>query len=508
MSLLVDAIFEQVERSPNKTALWCEDRSVSYETFARHVDKLTAHFHRNGVRNGDHIGVLLPNSIEFVEVLLAAARIGAAIAPLSTGLPLDAIRRAFEASDVTHLVANDYNLAKIGRDGVPCLTGMRLCVGPSSTGAVTYQECLENQALGVPPIESPAGNSALILTLTSGSTGDPKPIVLTQDNKHDRALSAMKCYEVTEDDVILAATPLYHSLAMRLVLLPLICGATGILMPRFSPSEWLKTVHDRRVSFTIAVSSQLNKIAEVLSSPFLPDIDSLRCVVSSSAFLPNHVKSELLAKLRCDFHECYGTSEIAVATNLNLQDYREKLGSVGRSIDEAEVRILKEDGTLAACGETGQILCKTSLLFAGYYKQPEQTRDAMWNDYFLTGDVGYLDEDGFLYFQGRSKDIIISGGVNIYPSDVEEVIATLESVKTCAAFAFPDKVLGEVVAVAVVPREGQRFDERQARLLCARRLADFQQPRRFFVTEKLPGNQMGKLVKHKLRDLFSEAEEA
>ena len=166
--------------------------------------------------------------------------------------------------------------------------------------------------------------------MTSGSTGQPKPINLTQNNKYERAMAHIKLYDITENDRILAATPLYHSLAERLVLLPLLIGATSILLPRFTPSIWLNCVYEQKVTFTIAVTAQLSQIAQLLSSPFVPDISSLRSIVSSSALLEPYVRMELIDKLKCDFHEMYGTSETSTATSINFRESINKQKSVGR----------------------------------------------------------------------------------------------------------------------------------------------------------------------------------
>ncbi len=239
--------------------------------------------------------------------------------------------------------------------------------------------------------------------MTSGSTGEPKPIVLSQKNKIDRANAACELYSVTSEDKILAATPLYHSLAERLVLMPLLIGATSILMPRFSPSMWLKCVKEQEVTFTIAVSSQLSQVAEFLTSPFLPGISSLRCIVSSSALLENHIKAELLAKLKCDFHECYGASEVAIVTNLNIVDSKTKLKSVGNAIPNVDVKILKEDELLRRLTKQAKLFAKLRCFLKVIINCLSLLKKLCLCDYFCTGDLGKLDEDGFLTFWTEKK---------------------------------------------------------------------------------------------------------
>lgn len=498
MSSIARIFFENAKKNPQKTAIWCEGETISYQELTTLVNKWSNLLKENGVQYKDHIGVLLPNNIEFVALMLVCANLGAAIVPLNPTLPANAIECAFNSSDVKHIIGISSALETLNRTNLTEANGLWLSMDEDVNGSKSFEKLIKN----VPenPIDNSniTGDEALILTLTSGSTGEPKPIVLTQNNKIARSNAAYELYSVTKEDRILAATPLYHSLAERLVLMPLLIGATSILMARFSPSMWLKCVKEQSVTFTIAVSSQLSQIAEFLTSPFLPEIDSLRCIVSSSALLENHIKTELLAKLKCDFHECYGASEIAIATNLNIVDSKIKLKSVGKAAPGVDVKILKEDGTLAAVNEPGEIICKTPMLSGGYYKLPELTKKAMLGEYFCTGDIGKLDEDGFLTFLDRKKDLIITGGINVYPNDVETVILQLPFIEECAAISLPDDRLGEVVVVALVAKEGHGIDLRTVKFHCAKYLADFQQPRKYFVIEKLPRNNMGKLTKHVL----------
>lgn len=498
MSSIAKIFFENAKKNPHKTAIWCDGETISYQELAVLVNKWSNLLKSNGVNYGEHIGVLIPNNIEFVALMLTASNLGAAIVPLNPTLPANAIECAFNSSDVKHIIGISAALETLTPANLPLANGLWLSMDDEVNECKSFEKLIKESPETPIDNSNVIGKEAFILTLTSGSTGEPKPIVLSQNNKIDRANAACELYSVTNEDRILAATPLYHSLAERLVLMPLLIGATSILMPRFSPSMWLKCVKEQGVTFTIAVSSQLSQVAEFLTSPFLPEISSLRCIVSSSALLENHIKAELLAKLKCDFHECYGASEVAIVTNLNIMDSKTKMKSVGNAIPNVDVKILKEDGTFAAVDEAGEIICKTPMLYEGYYKLPELTKKAMFGDYFRTGDLGKLDEDGFLTFLDRKKDLIITGGINVYPKDVEKVISELPFIEECAAISFPDDRLGEVVAVALVAKEEQEIDLRTVKFHCAKYLADFQMPAKYFIVDKLPRNNMGKLTKHKL----------
>ncbi len=509
MTQIADAFSANVAKFPDKEAIWCDGISMTYAEFGALVNDCRDTLSARGVRRADHIGVLLPNCIEFAAVMLAAADLGAALVPLSPALPANAIHTAFAAADVRHLIGTRNRLSALqsADHDFTFANGSWTAIG-DTLEAPDAQQWKELQAIKTAPnpeTESAQDDDAFILTMTSGSTGDPKPIVLTQRTKFNRAAAAVELYSITAADRTLAATPLYHSLAERLVLTPLLTGGTAVVMSRFSPSEWLKCVAEQSVTFTIAVSSQLRSILERLTDDVLDELNTLRCIVSSSALLEDEVKTELVAKLHCDFHECYGTSEIAIASNLGPEDGQDRLNTVGRAAPGVEIKILDDDGNELPPNTPGEIACRTPMIFGGYYKRPDLTRDAMQGDFFCTGDLGRLDEDAYLYFLGRKKEIIITGGINVYPADIDAIIGSDPAVAECAAFAYPDDNLGEIVAVAVVPQNPDEFEARSLRFLCARQLADYQQPRKYFVVESLPKNAMGKLMRRKLLDLVTES---
>lgn len=496
---IAPAFFEHARRTPDKIAIWCDDGAVNYGELARLVCRWANALAENSVRRGDHIGVILPNSIEFVALMLVAADLGAVLVPLNTSLTPAAVHTAFEAAEVKHVISNGVLLRPLlAGTSLSRADGLWLSVDEAVDEATLLADILLNVAPDAQALNAAMEEDALILTMTSGSTGDPKPIILTQRTKFNRVAAAIELYGITENDRTLAATPLYHSLAERLVLIPLLSGGTSVLMSKFSASAWLECVNNRAVTFTIAVSSQLKLIAELLGDDDEHDIASMRCIVSSSALLDHKTKVDLLAKLKCEFHECYGASEIAIASNLDGISAKTKLQSVGRPAPGVDIRIINQNDEPVDAGVPGEIVCKTPMLFGGYFKRPELTQAAMWGEYFRTGDSGKLDGDGFLYYLGRTKDIIICGGINIYPADIEIVVNGLDSVLESAAFAFPDERLGEVVAVAVVPADVASFDLKQLRYYCCEQLADFQQPRKYFIVDELPRNAMGKVMKLQL----------
>lgn len=505
MRLLADMFYDSAAHYPKHTAICCDGESVSYSVLAEMVSKCSNFFLENGITYGDNIGFPMNNSIESAALIMVAANIGVGLVPINPTLPRSAMDIAFASGDIKHIIARKAFFELCEQEGGIEVRGIKVCLDSDYKGTIPFSD-LESFSSNRPEVSQITGDETMILTMTSGSTGDPKPINLTQNNKYSRAMAHIKLYNITKDDNVLAATPLYHSLAERLVIIPLILGGTSILLPRFTPNLWLNCIREQKVTFTIAVSAQLSQVAQLLSSPFVPDITSLRSIVSSSAMLEPYARTELIKKLHCDFHEMYGTSEVSTVTSINFRETFNKQQSVGKPIPNTSIHILRDDGSISDTNEIGEIACKTKLLFSGYYGMPLETKKSFANDYFKTGDLGRIDGDGYLYFCGRKKELIITGGINVYPCDIEKNIMRMPEVGECAAFSYPDDRLGEVVAVAVVLKEGVTLTKRAVNIFCAKNLADFQQPHYVFIMDDLPKNPMGKLVKSKLIEIVKKNE--
>jgi long-chain acyl-CoA synthetase len=496
---------ENAALHPDKPALLIGERVLSYAELERAALSTSAGLLRHGVAPGDHVAVVLGNCPEFVILMLSAAELGLVLVPLSPTLSGSALVRAFQAADVSHVVG----WHSVMSDLLPHLpnelsgrAGLLAAVGGCCEGCLPFEPLAQTAGSSAPAAEEGVGrDSPYILTMTSGSTGDPKPIVLTQGTKINRAMAAKELYGVTAEDITLAATPLYHSLAERLVLLPLLTGGTAVVMQRYTAAEWLKVVRREGVSFSIAVSSQLKQILAQMKENG-QRIESMRCLVSSSALLEAKLKEDLLEFLSCEFHECYGASEVAIVSNLDPEAARRKTDTVGAAAPGVDIKILGENDEEQAPGAAGEIAARTPMLFGGYYRQPQATAQAMWGEYFRTGDIGSLDCEGFLKFLGRKKEIIITGAINVYPLDVEEVLLGHPGVRECAVIAVPDDRLGEAVAAVIVPKPGAAIDLRELRRLCARSLADFQQPKHLKLVAELPKNPMGKVMKRLLSSEF------
>jgi long-chain acyl-CoA synthetase len=495
---IIQQFYKHVLRTPDKVAVIFDDELVSYQELARQISSLSKGLIDAGVKKGDHVAVLLPNGVEFVVLMIAAANIGVVLVPNNMTIGELALLRSMQAADVKHAIVWHALIPDLINTFDQMLDegALLVSVGGENDGAISFDALLlVSSDISNLMRTDELQDHPYILTMTSGSTGEPKPIILSQHTKELRAKAAIELYQVTHEDIVLIATPMYHSLAERLAIIPLITGGTCVLLGMYTAKKWLHAVITHQVTFAIPVSSQLKQILiELNAHPC--SLASLRCLVSSSERLPDSVREEMKQLIHCEFHECYGASEVAIVTNLDHQ--KNSGGSVGHAIRGVDIKILDDKKELLGVNLPGEIVCKTPMLFSGYYKKPEQTDDSMWGEYFCTGDIGCLDEDGYLYFLGRKKDIIITGGINIYPKDIEDVLNSHESVIECAVIPLPDDVLGEKLTAVVVAENNMPLNIRDLQRLCFRFLADYQQPRSFIVLDVLPKSPMGKIMKQTL----------
>ncbi|WP_321276200.1 fatty acid--CoA ligase family protein [Thiomicrorhabdus indica] len=342
-------------------------------------------------------------------------------------------------------------------------------------------------------------DDSFLIALSSGSTGKPKPIVISQASKLGRAQQSIDLYGLNSKDVVLNASPFFHSLGQRLSFVPLMTGATLVVLPKFTPKSWIEAVEKNRVSFTIPVATHLYALQPVLEENF-SRLTSLQTLVTSSAPIDTDFKQQFAKEVGCELHEIYGATEVAIATNLAPEDFSEKVHTVGVACKDIEIRILDENRQRLPAGQTGEIAVKTPLMFSGYYKLPELTHDSMVNGFFRTGDLGYWDEDGFLVYVSRQKDVIITGGINIYPAVIENALTQVTDLTSVCVIGVNDALFGEVVIAICV---GDSELEGELRQIANQKLASYQRPMRYFFVESLPLTPSGKIDKMALREQYN-----
>ncbi|MFH1624204.1 MAG: AMP-binding protein, partial [Pseudomonadota bacterium] len=354
-------------------------------------------------------------------------------------------------------------------------------------------------------------DDAAYLIYTSGTTGSPKGALLTHRNMFSNCMACLAVLNIKHDDVFLNLLPLYYMGGLGYVLPRILVGATIIIQGKFIPSVVLQTIESKRVSSTFMVPAMAIFILES------PDISkyrysSLKTVGYSGAPMPVEVLKSAMKVFQCDFVQIYGLTELSCAciTYLSPRDHIlegppkviERLESAGRISPTADIKILDEDGNEVRRGDVGEIVVRGQLVCKGYWKQSEMTAKAFEQGWFHTGDLGKLDDDSYLYLVDRKKDMIISGGENIYSKEIEEVLYSDPAVLEAAVIGVPDAKWGEAVKAILVLKHGMSTTEEEIIELCKRNLARFKKPKSVEFVENLPRTHTGKVQKNVLREKY------
>lgn len=490
---IYDYFKESLPERKNKIALVVDGICYTAPQFDHIIERLCLQLSLNDLQAGDKIALAIPNSALHGAILLAASKLDLTVLSFDPNTPHSA-------------------LIKIASKNSP-----RVLILPTEKCSIEHCEYFSifgadviNNRLEISEVPASAkSNTSLdespyLLSTTSGSTGQPKPIAISQATKIIRANLAAKLYGLDESDVILLATPMHHTLAQRLFFMPMILGGVSVIMTKFSPENWVKIVNEQAVTFTMAVSTQLTRIASYFNSAesCLFESMSLKCLVASSTALQEDTKKVLLSALQCSIHEIYGASEVATVTDIDLRQEWSKRASVGRAVPDADVRILDDAQKDLAFGQVGEIAVRTRQVFSGYYEMPRLNHESFFEGYFLTQDMGYLDKDGYLYFVGRKKELIKIGGVSVYPYDIECAASAVEGVIEACCFGVSDKSLGEVPVLLVTATGDVKSVRRQLRRKLLDNLSHIQQPKYVEVVEVMHKTSTGKMDKKIMCDNF------
>jgi long-chain acyl-CoA synthetase len=462
-------------------------RSTFRELHAR-VAGIAASLTSLGFKAGDRLAFLLPNEPDYIELVYACAWLGVIAVPLNTRL---------SATEIDHVLADAAPRGLVRHSSMPV-----------PTVKLSWQAVVDEKPFDIrcdsqsDPIHDPEAILALIYT--SGTTGRPKGAVLTHSqivaNMHH--MNYWVCHG--EGGVYLHSAPMFHIADFPVMFAGPAVGACQVTIPKFSPKEFCETVERERVSRTILVPTMINMLTQF---PQLKnyDLSSLEALgYGGSPIAPEHIHRirEVLPKVR--LVQFYGLSETGCLTGLRDEEHTEaRLMSCGRTCPGVDLRVVNELGKEAGTGTPGEIVARGANIMRGYWNNPDETAQVLQDGAFRTGDVGYRDADGYFYIMDRLKDMIVTGGENVYSGEVEAVIYTHPAVRETAVFGIPDPKWGELVMACIVLKPGQKLSADDLIAHCGRSLAHYKIPRRveFWDTE-LPKSGSGKVLKRVLRERF------
>ena len=504
---------------PMKPCLISGERSVPLEVIHQRAARAATGLASLGVEEGDSLALLLRNDMAFFEASLAAARLGAYAVPVNWHNTPEELAYIFADSGAKAVVAHA-DLIAPARHIVP--EGTHVFVVPTppevlqaydiplKQGVPSGADPLWEQWLsGFDPIatDPPAQRASMIYT--SGTTGLPKAVrrePFTPEIETFFQTRVREIFGVEEGMRTVVTGTLYHSAPNAQGLAAMRCNAMIVLQPRFDPEALLALIEKHRITSMHMVPTmfvRLVRLPEDVKRSY--DLSSLKWIIHGAAPCPPEVKREMIRWWGPIINEYYGSTEIGINTSVSSQDWLARPGTVGRPIPRVHIRILDDGGAPLPAGQPGQVFIRqTGMSGFTYHQKDEKRREIERDGYITVGDIGYLDHEGYLFLCDRKVDMVISGGVNIYPAEIEKVLIGLPGVEDCAVFGIPDEEFGEALMAVVQPSGSPPPEPQRLQALLRERLAGYKVPRRFEFRDALPREDSGKIFKRKLRDPFWE----
>jgi acyl-CoA synthetase (AMP-forming)/AMP-acid ligase II len=482
-------------------------RVMTFAELNAEVNRAAAALLALGMQPGERLVWCGPNSVEVLVTIHAARKAHLVAVPLSYRFAADEMQYVIENSDATVVVvdAEQAPLVASVRDRLGKVRAVVVFGGAVPEGCESWDDLMAGQPTDEPAIESDDGSPAGAQMLyTSGTTGKPKGALRTTTDPVIVMALLGELGLLPGEDVHLTTGPLYHSGPLAFASLSHTLGNPIVLLRKFDAAAWLHLVQEHRVTNTFSAPTQLKRIVSLAPGELeRADLSSMRCLIANAAPVPYALKEEIIAKLGEGFlYEVYGSTELGIVTVLKPEDQLRKPGSCGKTYGGVEVKLVRDDGEEAAPSEPGELFIRTTLAMDGYHRTTEQLDELEEGEWKSVGDIAYADDEGYLYICDRKKDMIISGGVNIYPAEIEAVIYGHPAVLDAAVLGVPDEEWGESVHAIVQAKPGEVIDVDELRAFVDERVARYKRPRTYEVRDQLPRTDAGKLLKRVLRDEF------
>ena len=495
-------LYKHCIRQPEAEAVIVDDIRLTYAELNSRVNRLANALAGLGVKMGDRVAALMFNSNEYAEITFALAKLGAILVPLNYRLaPLEIEYILNDSGSIGLVYANDLgSLIEGGRDNIGVES--YICVGGEPVAPIhDYEEFLAGASDSEPPSASTDIDTPLTILYTSGTTGRPKGAVLTHGNCLFASLN-MAQHNKTTDARTLISTPMFHVAGLTAQALPTIYrGGTIIFQRYFDPEHALQLIERERVNLSLLVPAMLLFMSQVSGFDDY-DLSSIESIFIGGAPCPGPLLRTYMDR-GIPIRQGFGMTEnTGSGTLLDTDDLERKFGSCGKPMFHCDARVWNADGNDAKPDEIGELMLQGPVVMKEYWNMPEATEASFTDGWFHTGDLAKMDEDGYFYIVERKKDMLITGGENVYPAEVEEVILAHSKVGEVGVIGVPDEKWGESVRAIVVALPGQTLTAEEIQEFCTGKLAKYKTPKSVIVVGELPRNPAGKILKRILREQY------
>jgi acyl-CoA synthetase (AMP-forming)/AMP-acid ligase II len=486
--------------TPRATAIVSAEGVFTYEALWRRVRRMRHSLESRGLRPGDRIALLMQNSHRYLELYYTAAVLGTAIVPLNFRCIAAELEYIINHSGADTLVFDSCYAATVAdlRSRLPTVQRY-VCTDGAAEGALSYEDLIDSGLETVPPIDADL-SATMVQGYTSGTTGAPKGCVIPHREWVECLQNIAALYDIEAADIELVVAPLFHGAPIIFALLQHLRGGTVVVTKDSSPAIICEHIERHRVTWTFMVPTMWHSMVQ---SPDIhhADLVSLRVLLSGGAPLLTKTKEMLMQRLpAAGLHEFYGATELGLVSSLGPYDQRRKERCVGKPAPGRIVELRDAQGRCVPIGEVGEIFVRGEIPLKEYFKNPEATAAARGADGFFTlGDMGRFDEEGYLYIVDRKKDMIISGGENIFPNDIEDILSRHPAVDLVAVVSAPDSKWGEIVVAAVKLKDDVTASEEELIAHCKTSLSSFKVPKRVDFYQALPLSAFGKILRREVR---------
>jgi len=508
---LGDILDRNARRFPKKEAFVFQEKRITYRQFREKVLRLTNSLLALGIKKGDRIAILMENRLEYPELYFVCAKGGFLAVPLNWRLMGRELSYIINNAQASILIFEE-NYLKVVESIRHELNSVKNYVGIGgnfSEGIINYEDLLE-KGVSEEPDQEVEEEDVVAIFYTSGTTGRPKGVMHTHRNLLFWANEISLVQRLTPNDITLHVTPFFHIAPVWPMLTHLYMGGGNVILNRFDPQKVLETIQKERITNCNLV---VTMIIELLNFPRLKDYDlsSLHTIMYAGSPMPRAVLEKAIKTFGNIFFQFYGLTEAVPVTYLPKEDHvleeneerRKRLDSCGRETPNVWARVVNERGEDVRPGEVGEIIVrKNGNVMKGYWKDEEATREAIRDEWLYTGDLATIDEEGYIYIVDRKKDMIISGGENIYPREIEEIIYTHPAVAEVAVIGVPHEKWGETPKAIVMLKDGMEATEEEIIQLCKDNLASYKKPTSVEFVDSLPRTSIGKIAKRELKERY------